>query len=347
MRDGVQADGGMMDMGRLVMGRMAMVALAAVALGGAIAPAAAQGAGAAAVVERARRLVDEGQGAAGRILVDSLLSASQPGSPDHLDAMFWRARLAPTVADAERGYRALVMEYPLSARGADALLELARLEIARGDRDVATTRLQRFLRQNPDHPERARASLDLMRLLFDQNDLPRACGQLAETRTQLPADAVELRNQVDFYAPRCRDVVAVSPLSGGVTQAPVAVSPPPPAGAASATPPGTPPASTGTATGAATAPRPAATATAPTRQTTARGVQFALQVAAYSTRADADRLVARLKTQSVTARVVGTQRPFRVRIGTFASRADAERRQRELKARGIETIIVTMGAEER
>ena len=43
---------------------------------------------------RAQRLVNDGQGAEGRALIDSLLNAAEPRSPDEADALFWRATLA-------------------------------------------------------------------------------------------------------------------------------------------------------------------------------------------------------------------------------------------------------------
>src|SRR3954469_1842002 len=74
---------------------------------------------------RARRMGSEGKGAAGRALVDTLLSREQEGRPGYGDALYWRGALAETAADAERDYRRVIVEYPLSAYSDDALLAMA------------------------------------------------------------------------------------------------------------------------------------------------------------------------------------------------------------------------------
>ena len=54
-------------------------------------------------------------------------------STSYGDAIFWRGALAETAADAERDYRRVIVEYPLSPYADDALLSLAELEQARSD----------------------------------------------------------------------------------------------------------------------------------------------------------------------------------------------------------------------
>ena len=80
---------------------------------------------------RARRLVSEGNGATGRALVDSVLKGEAEGGKGYGDALFWRGALAETAADAERDYRRVIVEYPLSSYADDALLAIAELEQAR------------------------------------------------------------------------------------------------------------------------------------------------------------------------------------------------------------------------
>jgi len=67
--------------------------------------------------------------------------------------------------------------------------------------------------------------------------------------------------------------------------------------------------------------------------------RFTLQVAAYSSRVDADRSVARLKQRGIDARVETAGKYFRVRIGRYETRAAALAAQRELKAKKIETRL--------
>src|SRR5439155_1370868 len=157
---------------------------------------------------RARGLVLQGNGAAGRALVDSQLTTTA-GTPEYANALYWRAALAATAADAERGYRQVIVEYPFSRHSGDALLALAQLEMARGDRDPAIDHLQRFLLQHPNDPERIRVGIWLGRLLLDQNQPVKGCAVLLRTRAALGDTAVETRNQIDYYAGRCADVDTV------------------------------------------------------------------------------------------------------------------------------------------
>src|SRR5579885_2931882 len=111
-----------------------------------------------AVFARAKQLVVGGNGAAGRVLIDSVLAANAPDTPAYADALYWRAALAATPEDAEQDYRRLIVEYPLSPHTGDALYQLAQIEVARGDRDAAADHLQRFLLENPKAPQRPRAT---------------------------------------------------------------------------------------------------------------------------------------------------------------------------------------------
>lgn len=304
-------------------------------------------------------MVSDGNGAAGRALVDSMVRASTEGSPTYGDAIFWRGALAETAAEAERDYRRVIVEYPLSPYADDALLSLAELEQARGDRMAAYQHLQRFVREHPVSPARARAGLAAARLAFEQRDMTRGCAMIADARTSVGTSDVELRNQIDYYGGRC-PAGASAPVPGPS----VATSPAPPSRTTA-----TPPAAT-TATRPATAASPKATtpaSRAPARAEppapapatperarpapaepesvpvkpaaaappTARGT-WTIQLAAYNTRADAERLLAKLATRGVKARISSEGRaPFRVRLDYYATRQDAAAAVAELKQRGI------------
>src|SRR6185503_2318043 len=125
--------------------------------------------GADAVFARAKQLVVSGNGAAGRVLIDSVLAANNSDSPVYADALYWRAALAATPQDAERDYRRLVVEYPLASKTGDALFQLAQLETARGDRISASEHLQEYLLDNPKAADRQRAHMQLVPMLFDLN----------------------------------------------------------------------------------------------------------------------------------------------------------------------------------
>lgn len=247
------------------------------------------------IFRRARRLVSEGNGAAGRALVDSILRASDPATLAYGEALYWHGALAPTAAEAERDYRRVIVEYPLSYYADDALLSIAELEQARGDRAGALQHLQRFVREHPASPARGIAALGAARLAFEQRDQKAGCTMLAEARSAATSADVELRNQIEYYNGRCRSEAA----------------------AVSVTPAATP------------------SAKAPTRITPARAPAYTIQVAAYNTRGDAERLVAKLASRGVTARVSGASKPFRVRLGFYDTRQQATNEVAALKKRGI------------
>jgi len=325
------------------------------------------------IFRRARRLVSEGEGATGRALVDSLLRAAPEGTTPYGDALFWRGALAETAADAERDYRRVIVEYPLSPYSDDALLSLAELEQARGDRAAALQHLQRFVREHPASPARARAGLAAARLAFEQHDNTRGCAMIVDARASAGKGDVELRNQIEYYGGHCSAATAVASPSG----APAATSSPSvtPAGAARPAPvqpaPRTTTATVGTRS--TTTPTPPASVdespptvassrtetTKPANVTAAaksgsattsrergsdgagasaknapRGI-WTIQLAAYNTRADAERLVNKLASRGVKARISGEAKPFRVRLAYYPTRQAAVAEVAALKERGI------------
>jgi septal ring-binding cell division protein DamX len=306
------------------------------------------------IFRRARRLVSDGNGASGRALVDSMVRVSTEGTPQYGDAIFWRGALAETAAEAERDYRRVIVEYPLSPYADDALLSLAELEQARGDRTAAYQHLQRFVREHPVSPARARAGLAAARLAFEQRDMTRGCVMIADARTSVGTSDVELRNQIEYYGSRCPTTASTPPTGPAVVAsgAPTAAAPAPtPAAPTTAAPSATVPSS---AAPRATAPRASAPSTStpksapPTRSTSTkpdsarapvaspapRGT-WTIQLAAYNTRPEAERLVTKLAGRGVKARISGDAKPFRVRLDFYATRQEAATAVAELKARGI------------
>jgi cell division septation protein DedD len=263
---------------------------------------------------RAERLVRDGRGEAGRALVDTLLARTRPGSPQHAQALYWRASLAGDAAEAERGYRRVIVEYPATPWAGDALLNLAQLEMARGDQEQALVHLHRFEREYPGHESRARASLWLARLHFDKKNEARGCAALATARVSASPEDVELRNQIDYYGQRCLGV------DTAVAAAPPRTAP-------------SPPQSDTAATDTAAREQPG--------QELGTG-RYTVQVAAYDARPAAEALIERLKARGYTARLATTERPFRVRIGRYDTRADAVAALERLKAKGIEGFVTEM-----
>ena len=294
---------------------------------------------------RARRLVAGGNGAAGRALVDSAVAAAASGTTEYATAIYWRGALSSTAADAERDYRRIIVEYPFSPHAGDALLALAQLEMARGERDPAIDHLQRFLLQRPNDPERVRAGIWLGRLLLEQNQLARGCAVLLRTRASLGDAAVETRNQVDYYAGRCVGVDTT---------------PPPPRVDSSRrqTPPRDLPRADSTTRpaarrdSAAKKPRPRRDPTvvdsarrkpvAPNAGGAATTGRYTVQIAAYDTRQAAEQLVTRLSARGIVARIVpSSAAPYRVRVGRYATDAAATTAARELKEKGIVGFVTT------
>ncbi|HET7584016.1 MAG TPA: SPOR domain-containing protein [Gemmatimonadaceae bacterium] len=273
------------------------------------------------IFARAQHLVAEGQADSGRALVQQQLDAATPGTAKYVEALYWHGVLAATAADAERDYRRIIVEYPLSPRMDDALMSLAQLEMARGDQQQALDHLARLVREHPSSPARARATYWMARALFDEGDLPRGCARLADAGRHVTAADVELRNRIDYYGQRCLgvDTTGVAVVAADTPRAS--------SGAASgqrseamgrdsARPPAqrsTPPATRNNAGGER----------ASSGSATANAVQFTVQVGAYATRTTAAAKQHTLTAAGFDARVVGAGKLFRVRVGRYPSRAAA------------------------
>ena len=194
------------------------------------------------VFARAQAMVSDGNGAAGRALIDSVIAATPPMAPLYPQALFWRASLASNAADAESDYKHIVVDYPLAPQAADALLRLAQLELARGDRDGALAHLQRIPRDYPRSKSLARASYWTARVLFEKNDIPHACAANESALAQADSTEIELRNQIQYQGQRCP---APATVASATPAAPVNGAPSPtapvnsPAAAVPATQPGT------------------------------------------------------------------------------------------------------------
>src|SRR5687768_3478658 len=321
---------------------------------------------------RAQEMASDGNSAGGRALIDSIVRATPPASPVYPQALYWRATLATNAADAESDYRHIVVDYPLAPQAEDALLRLAQLELARGDRDDALIHLQRIPRDYPRSKSIARASYWIARVLFEKNDIAGACAANATALAQTAEGEVELRNQIQYQSQRCaafaasQRAAASSSSAGTASSTPAAIT-------ASSTPTVAekPPVSSdsstremGTAAPVATAPRIAPPATArdtkpsqvqpdpalrpasearktpPTPAPSLSSRAWSVQVAAYNRKPDAESLVATLARRGYDARVDGTVAPFRVRIGRYPSAREAEVALAEIKSKKMAGFVV-------
>lgn len=325
------------------------------------------------VFVRAQTMVSDGNGAAGRALVDSVLKATPPYAPLYPVALFWRASLASNAADAESDYKHIVVDYPLAPQAEDALLRLAQLELARGDRDAALSHLQRIPRDYPRSKSLARASYWTARVLFEKNDVPNACAANANALSQATTDEIELRNQIQYQGQRCPTMTAPSVAAPSVAAKPPATDPvggpPAPSVAATSVTPAAPNTASSTkpvtvpavaaapppqekvqpptmakdATPSIVVPTKPSSSPAPAKATVAAG-GYSVQVAAYNHKADAEKLVATLVQRGYQARVDGDILPFRVRIGLYATENDAEAALKRIKAKHMDGFVARVPA---
>ncbi len=278
---------------------------------------------------RARALVVSGQTAAGRAIVDSIFAATPVGTVAYGDALYGRAMIAPTAEDAARDYQQIVVEYPLSMHAGDALLQLAQLERSEGDRASAIGHLQRFLRENPGNAKRARTGLWLAQLLFEENDDVRACGVLQQARAETAPDNVELQNQMNFYGSRCDAAAARAQADSAARADSIRADSVARAEAARKA-----------RARAARPPAPSAPPAATPHASDSSG-GYSVQVGAFATEAEARKLVDRLKTRGIDARVDGVRKPFRVRIGHYKSHAEASDALTRFKKLGLDGFVTS------
>lgn len=302
-----------------------------------------------AVFRRAVALVNDGDGAAGRAILDSMVNAARAGSLELAEALYWRATVAPSAVEAEQDYRRVILDHPLSPRIPDALLRLAQLELARGDRENALRRLQRLDIEYPGYPARARTSYWLARAYLDQNDINRGCAAVTEARGRAAPNDVELRNQIDFLALRCPAPAPPAVASSQPAAPPAGGTTPPPSAPTAAAPPAQPAVPPEAAAADPPQPeveRPPAAAGRPPSPpaATAPSSFWSVQVAAFGNRTQASALADRLRGRGYQARVDGTAAPYRVRIGQYPGRAAAAAALQEIKARGMEGFVVQVDA---
>lgn len=308
------------------------------------------------VFTRAQMLVSDGNGAAGRALIDSMIAATPSSAPLYPQALFWRASLAANAADAESDYRHIVVDYPLAPQAEDALLRLAQLELARGDRDGALVHLRRIQRDYPHSKSLGRASYWTARVLFEKNDIPAACAANASALAQSDPTEVELRNQIQYQGQRCPAIATASAPTTAEPAAPASVATavstavtataapakpadqsaqrPPPSEANDAKPSIVDPAKIPEAEKPRADITPARPASTPLA-----GAVYSVQVAAYSHKIDAEKLASTLSNRGYEARVDGTVAPFRVRIGRYATNGEAEDALKKIKAKHMDGFV--------
>ena len=275
---------------------------------------------------RVQRLAANGQGDAARALAQEQFEAAPTASPRYVEALYWRAVVAATAADAERDLQTIIVDYPLSPWSVEALMRLAQLEMTRRDMEKALAHLNRVMVEHPNSPSRPKASFWIARVEFEQGKLTAACRQLGDAGRTAPVSDVELRNQIEYWATRCNpaDTAMV------VASSPDSTRPNPAAAAAAFTPA---PAATAPAAGGAAAPAVTAAAVPAAKK------QYTVQVGAYNTKSAADALAKNLKDRGYDARVYGSAAPFRVRVGRYDKHAQADAESNKLNAKKIAAFV--------
>ena len=252
---------------------------------------------------RARAMVDGGDGATARALLDSLVGAVPVGTIDLAEALYWRAVLAERIAEAERDWKRLVIDVPLSPRAPDALVRLGELDMLRGHPADARVYFTRLLRDFPGGTYRAKGLLWLTRSYFEERNMVGGCSALDSLRGIEVPDG-ELRLQSEELQRRC---------TGAMTNVAAQVA-------------------------AKTMPPSAAPDTSGLKPVVHAG-RYSVQLAAYDTRAEAADAVKRFATRDITARIDGGQKPFRVRVGSYDTRAAATNALHTLKKLGFDGFV--------
>ena len=160
------------------------------------------------VLVRVRRYTSSDVPAA-RVLADSLVNALPSTASAMPAALFAKASIAPSAAEAERGYERIVNDYRFASQVPDALMRLALLENARNNRTGALRHLDRLLRDHSDAPVRSRASLMAGRMRMDANDPARACELLAAAYASAGPAEHDVRDQAATVGAKCPTPVAI------------------------------------------------------------------------------------------------------------------------------------------
>ena len=239
--------------------------------------------------------------------------------------------VADNASDMRRSLQRVVVEYPTSDWGDDALVRLVQMDYATRSFDAAARNLERLRQDFPLTPLYAQAAYWAGRTYFDLKNPARACEWLADGMARV-GDNLELQNQLGYLYQRC-GVKIVSDSSGAdSTRAPgdttrVADSTRA-ADSARAQTPGPTADTTRTAGRPSTRPR-ADTAAAPARPAPAR---YRVQVAAVATPGAADDAADAAEKLGYPAVIVRERGLYKVRAGAFPTRDAAQAAARRIKS---------------
>src|SRR6266571_2809994 len=309
------------------------------------------------VFVRAQTLVSDGNGAAGRALIDSVIAATPPSARLYPEALFWRASLAANAADAESDYRHIVVDYPLAPQAEDALLALAQANPA----EMELRNQIQYQGQRCPLPAVAKADSPTTNAYANSAAISASSSTptnittsvqtsivpTAPTKTSVGSASTTSATsgsvaQVGIERTEASD--SVSPVVKTASTTPKQIvqtqRPKPPTEANDSKPSIVDPTKAPkTTTPRSVAAKPATKTGVPAPH----GSGYSVQVAAFTGKdgkVEADKLASRLSKRGYSARVDGSVAPFRVRIGRYSTEKEAEDALRKIKAKHMDGLVV-------
>jgi len=291
--------------------RLLPYGVAVVAAAAWLPPLAAQVGGAAPPVQDARlagalRLAQDGQTDSARAVVAGVLATMATTDPIYPEALFVAGQVAGGATEAQRYYQRVAVEYGWSDWADDALLKLAQFDFANGNAPGTVRNVEKLARDYPNSPVLGRAAYWGIRAALALNDTAAACRWVTQGLDHVAPEDIETANQLRYFAGRCAGVAAT------------------PADSTVPTPPDTMP--------SPVSPEPAAS-----------GPTYYVQVAAVSTQAAADQVIADLKAAGHTATTVSEGGLLKVRVGPLRDRDAADAAVRAIRERlGGQPFVVAV-----
>ncbi|MDQ6716834.1 MAG: SPOR domain-containing protein [Gemmatimonadota bacterium] len=235
------------------------------------------------------------------------MRVAPPEASDLDEIRFLRATLAPSVLDATFDYERIIAD-PSSERRRESLLRVAQRAIIAGESTRALNYLRTLARDYPDDASLATALYWKAAVLFDSHDGSAACDANREARSHAQISSPGMLATIDAQGS------ASCPRTAPIVIAQMDSSPR----------------------------RPIAVAGKPIPNAGTPVTLYAVQVAAFPTRSDAEEMAARLTRRGLDAHADGTQWPFRVRVGHYGSYAEAAAELRKLKAQKMAGFVTQL-----
>ncbi|MGE5926720.1 MAG: hypothetical protein ACM357_05155, partial [Gemmatimonadota bacterium] len=266
-------------------------------------------------VVAAVRQAQEGSGDSARAALSRLLQATPATDSLYPEILFATALISPTAQEMQRNLQRVVVEHALSRWADDALLKLAQLEYASGNLPGTVRQLDRIRSDFPRSDVLGLAAFWAARAHFDLRDERSACRWIGTGLAATPAEATDVRAQLDAFARRCPgDLLAAGAMAAPprspaaqVAVAPVTPAPSVTPAAEPVAPDTTPPAPADTIRltpeRPVSEPAPAEPPPAATESAVEPTPAFRVQVVAATTQGAADAAVARLQRLGFPARI--------------------------------------------